>query len=196
LSAAAVLAAVALGAYGLLAASLPRDGGSATVPGLSADVDVELDGRAVPRIRAASLDDAFRALGFVHAQERFFQMDLTRRMAAGELAALMGRRALPLDRRQRAFEFRRRAAELLRRWPAEHVRWLEAYAQGVNAGLEDLGARPPEYWLLGAEPEPWVPEDSVLVLFAFYTMLSDTHALERPQAVMHDTLPPAVYAFL
>ncbi|HEY8521746.1 MAG TPA: penicillin acylase family protein [Gammaproteobacteria bacterium] len=196
LGAAAVLVAAALGTYALLAASLPRDGGSATVPGLSADVDVELDGRAVPRIRAASLDDAFRALGFVHAQERFFQMDLTRRMAAGELAALMGRRALPLDRRQRAFEFRRRAAELLRRWPAEHVRWLEAYAQGVNAGLEDLGARPPEYWLLGAEPEPWVPEDSVLVLFAFCTMLSDTHGFERAQAVMQETLPPAVYAFL
>lgn len=106
-AAAAALAAPAA-VYLTLSASLPRQSGAAGLPGVSAPVTVELDERAVPRIRAASLEDALRAQGFVHAQQRFFQMDLARRSAAGELAALFGERALPLDRARRVFQFRAR----------------------------------------------------------------------------------------
>ncbi|HEU4618435.1 MAG TPA: penicillin acylase family protein [Gammaproteobacteria bacterium] len=166
------------------------------MPGLAAPVHVELDARAIPRVHAGSLDDAFRAQGYLHAQERFFQMDLARRSAAGELAALAGARALPLDERQRPFQFRKRAHALLGSLPAVQRDWLEAYAAGVNAGLADLGARPPEYWLLGAPPEPWKPEDSLLVAYAFYTMLSNNDAFEKPQGVMRATLPASVYALL
>ena len=198
LAATPLAAAIMLGAgvYAALAASLPRSSGEAAAPGLAAAVTIELDQRAVPRVYAESLLDAFRAQGFLHAQQRFFQMDLARRSAAGELAALFGTRALPLDRAQRPQDLRRRAAVLLERWPDRHRNWLEAYAAGVNAGVADLGARPPEYWLLGATPEPWTAADSVLVLLAFYTLLSNNEAYERPQAVMHAVLPPELYEFL
>jgi len=196
--ASAAVAAVAAASAGAIAltGSLPRRDGTAAVPGLSSSVAVELDEAAIPRIRAASLADAYRAQGFVHAQERFFQMDLGRRSAAGELAALVGPAALPLDRERRAFQFRKRARELARSLPERHLAWLAAYAEGVNAGLADLGARPPEYWLLRAQPEPWTVEDSLLVVYAFYTMLSNNEVYERPQAVLEATLPADVYAFL
>jgi penicillin amidase len=186
----------AASAYGLLAASLPRRSGEAAVAGLTAPLTIELDALAIPRIRAATFADALRAQGYMHAQERFFQMDLVRRSAAGELAELFGARALPLDVAQRPFEFRARAVALLAALPVEQVEWIAAYTDGVNAGLADLGARPPEYWLVGAQPAPWRREDSVLTVFAFYTMLSNNEAYERGQGVMHATLPPEVYEFL
>lgn len=185
-----------LGSYLLAAASLPRRSGAATLPGLHAAVTIELDAHAVPRIRGDSLIDVFRAQGFVHAQERFFQMDLARRSAAGELAALVGRRALVLDREQRVFQFRARSRAEVSRLNPLHRAWLDAYTQGVNAGLEDLGSRPPEYWLLGEAPAPWSIEDSLLVSFTIYTMLSNNEVFERAQAVMAATIAPEVYRFL
>jgi len=196
LGVAAVLALLAAAGYGLLAASLPRRGGEATVPGLAAPVDVALDARAIPTIRAESFADALRGQGYAHAQERFFQMDLLRRSAAGELAALFGERALAADRGQRAFAFREQARRLRTTLPAEQLAWLDAYAEGVNAGLRDLRVRPPEYWLVAAAPEPWRSEDSLLVVLTFYTTLSNNEAYERGQGVMHALLPPSLYEFL
>lgn len=179
-----------------LYASLPRRDGVAAIPGLTAQVDIELDAFAVPRIRAASLEDAFRAQGFIHAQDRFFQMDLIRRSAAGELAALVGPALLPADLERRAFQPRKRAQALLDILPDAHRGWLFAYVDGVNAGLADLGARPPEYWLLRAKPAPWTAEDSLLVFFALYAMLSNNQVYERPQAVMEAALSADVVDFL
>jgi len=196
LSVSALLLVGALVSYLLLSAALPRRAGVAAVPGLDSAVAVELDQHAVPRIRAQSLPDTFRAQGFLHAQERFFQMDLTRRSVAGELAALFGARALPLDREQRIFDLRAQAHDLRERLSDRHLAWIEAYVDGVNAGLADLNARPPEYWLFGAKPEPWTLEDSLLVVFAFYTMLSNNESYELSQAVMRATLPASVYEFL
>ncbi len=193
--AAALAVSAGLG-FALVSASLPRHGGRATVPGLAAPVRVELDGLGIPRLHARSLEDAYRAEGFAHAQARFFEMDLARRSAAGELAALVGRAALPLDEKSRPYGFRGRARAVLAALPARERGWLEAYAQGVNAGLGDLRGRPPAYWALGARPEPWKPEDSLLVAYAFYTMLSDNENYEEPQGVMKATLPESVYRFL
>jgi penicillin G amidase len=192
----AMLVVLAVGVAAIVAASLPRRGGDAAVAGLDAPVTIELDARAVPRIRAATIADAYRAQGFVHAQERFFQMDLGRRSAAGELSALFGTAALPVDRERRVFQLRARARGALASLPAEHRQWLEAYTDGVNAGIADLGARPPEYWLLRARPTAWRAEDTLLVIFALYRILSSNDAYERPQAVLEATLPDAVYAFL
>ena len=186
----------ALIAYLLLTNALPRRDGGVAMRGLDSKVEIELDERAIPRIRGDKLTDVFRAQGFMHAQERFFQMDLTRRQAAGELSALFGQRAGQVDQEQRVFEFRRRAAELLDRLPELHRTWVEAYTEGVNAGLDDLGARPPEYWPLRAQPVAWSAEDSLLVVFAIYTMLSNNENYEAPQAVLEATLPAEVYAFL
>lgn len=193
---AGVLAACAAAVTLALTLSLPRRAGGSDVAGLDAAVTIELDAAAIPKIHAETLEDAYRAQGFVHAQERFFQMDLGRRSAAGEIAALIGPAALPLDRERRVAQLRQRARELAASLPARHRAWLAAYAEGVNAGLADLGARPPEYWLLRTRPEPWRLEDSLLVVFAFYTMLSNNEAYERPQAIMEATLDADTYAFL
>jgi penicillin amidase len=183
-------------AYAVLAAALPRRSGEAAVAGLTAPVAVALDARAIPTVRAASFLDALRAQGYLHAQERFFQMDLARRSSAGEFAELFGARALERDIAQRRFGHRAVARKLLATLPGEQLDWLEAYAAGVNAGLADLGARPPEYWLLGEEPRPWLAEDSLLVVLAFCAMLSNNDAYELAQGVMHAVLPRALYEFL
>ncbi len=159
-------------------------------------LSIDLDAHAIPTIHAASFTDALRAQGYMHAQERFFEMDLLRRAPSGELAALFGERALSSDLAQKPFEFRTRARALLAELPAEHVEWLDAYTAGVNAGLADLRARPPEYWLFGAQPAAWQNEDSLLVVFAFYTMLSNNDSFERTQGLLHDVVPAAVYEFL
>src|SRR5262245_44020012 len=86
-----------LGAYAIVSAALPRRSGDVRVEGLAAPLTIELDAHAIPRIRSTSFEDALRGEGYMHAQERFFQMDLLRRSAAGELAALLGQRAAALD---------------------------------------------------------------------------------------------------
>jgi penicillin amidase len=193
---AGLLLVLAGSAYAFLAASLPRRSGEAAVPGLTAPVAVALDARAVATVRGESFLDVLRGQGFLHAQERFFQMDLLRRSSAGELAELFGERALAADRTQRPFGYREHARALRATLPAEQVAWLDAYTQGVNAGLADLPVRPPEYWLAGAEPKAWLPEDTLLVVLTFYTMLSNNDSYERAQGVMRAVLPPELYDFL
>lgn len=193
---AGTIVVLAAAAYLIVAAALPRRDGEASVPGLGAPVTIELDAHAIPRIRGTSFEDVLRGEGYQHAQERFFQMDLLRRATAGELAALVGARALPLDTAQAPFDFRTRARAALAALPAEQRGWLTAYTEGVNAGLADLSARPPEYWLLGSAPQPWLPEDSVLVVLGLYTRLSNNEWYERPQLVLYETLPAALYEFL
>jgi penicillin amidase len=197
LAVAAVLVALLLFAVAtVLRESLPRRSGEAQVQGLAAPLAIELDSRAIGTVRGESFLDVLRGQGFLHAQERFFQMDLLRRSSAGELAELFGERALEADRAQRPFGYREHARSLRAALPPEQVAWLDAYTEGVNAGLADLGARPPEYWLAGAAPRQWLPEDSLLVVLTFYTMLSNNDTYERSQGVMHAVLPPPLYDFL
>ena len=117
--------------------------------------------------RAAKLTLAY-ATGFVDGQDRFFQMDLSRRLAAGELAELFGKIAVEQDGRARLFGFRRVAREVLEQATAQQRAVVEAYARGVNAGLSSLHSRPWEYWVLGSPPGPWRPEDTVLVAHAMW----------------------------
>jgi len=162
-----LLAALALG-WLLLRASLPRLEGALAASGLTGAVRITRDSRGVPTIEATDRADLAYATGFVHAQDRYFQMDLSRRLAAGELAELFGGAALEQDRRARLFRFRSVAREVLAQAaPAERA-LLEAYARGVNAGLADLAGRPWEYWVLGAPPLPWRPEDTILIEHAMW----------------------------
>ena len=112
----AVVALVLAGAVGVwarqtLRASLPVLDGEHALPGLSAPVRVDRDALGVPTLRGATREDVAQALGFLHAQDRFFQMDLSRRRAAGELAALVGSAALPADRELRLHRFRAEARD-------------------------------------------------------------------------------------
>jgi penicillin G amidase len=162
-----LLAAVA-GGYLLLRASLPKLDGTLTGQGLSAPVRISRDARGVPTLEAANRADLAYATGFVHAQDRFFQMDLARRLAGGELSELVGAVALEQDRKTRLFRFRSVARAVLAAAPPQDRALLEAYARGVNAGLASLHSRPWEYWLLRMKPVPWRAEDSVLVVYSMW----------------------------
>ena len=162
-----LLAALSLG-IGLLRASLPRLEGASGAPGLTSVVRITRDSRGVPTIEAANRLDLAYATGFVHAQDRYFEMDLSRRLAAGELAELFGKVALEQDRKARLFRFRSVAREVIAQAAAAERAVIEAYARGVNAGLAGLAGRPWEYWVLGQPPVLWRPEDTVLVEHAMW----------------------------
>lgn len=191
-----LLAAIPLTAWLLVRASLPGLDGELAAPGLTASVTIERDALGTATIRASTRVDAAYALGFVHAQERYFEMDLMRRAAAGELSELVGPAALPMDKQRRPFRMRSRAAQVLDAAGAESAA-MSAYAAGVNAGLNALGSRPWEYWLLRAAPKPWAVEDSVLVMDAMFFDLHDsTNARELGLAKIRNALPESVYKFL
>lgn len=197
-----VAAALILGGavYIGLRRSLPRLQGDLTLAGLSAPVTISRDAGGVPRIEAQSRGDAIHGLGFVHGQERFFQMDLQRRKAAGELAEMFGDVALVVDRQSRVHRFRHRAQQGLDRLRTDEpdlVALVDAYTTGVNDGLRDLGASPFEYSILGVSPEPWRPADCLLTIFAMYMQLQGSRpAAESARGVMEDTLPASLVKFL
>lgn len=180
-----------------LLASVAQESGERAMAGLVAPVVIERDALGTPTVRAANRQDAAAALGFLHGQERFFQMDLMRRAAAGELSELVGARALPVDRDHRLHRFRAVAEDSLRRAGADERAVVEAYARGVNAGLAALGAAPPEYLLLRATPAPWRPADSYLAVLAMFFTLNDSHAtLEAELGWMKERLPRQLFDFL
>ena len=154
--------------------SLPQLDGTRAVAGLSAPVKVERDALGVPTITGATRADVARATGFVHAQDRFFQMDLLRRSGAGELAELFGAAALPLDRAHRLHGFRQVAEKVVAALPADQRAVLDAYTAGVNAGLAALDRQPWEYLLLRVAPHAWRAEDSILISYAMWFDLQDS----------------------
>ncbi|MBU6377892.1 MAG: penicillin acylase family protein [Gammaproteobacteria bacterium] len=166
-------AMIAGAGWWLLRGSLPQIDGRivAASGGPSAEVRVERDAEGVPTVRGETLDDVAYGLGYVHAQDRYFQMDLSRRLAAGELAALLGDGLIEQDRRARLFRLRAVARRVLAdATPAQRL-WLEAYTRGVNAGIDSLDVRPWEYLLLRTSPEPWRAEDSVLAVHSMWWFL-------------------------
>ena len=181
----------------LLRGSLPQLDGELSLPGLSAPVSIQRDRLGVATIDAASETDAMRALGYVHAQERFFEMDLMRRTAAGELAGLFGEVAVKTDIQHRMHRFRARATQHLDRIAGDKRPLLQAYVDGVNAGLADLKVRPWPYLLLRTMPEPWQLADSPLVGYAMYFDLQDsTNARELAMWKIRQVVPPALFALL
>ncbi len=199
--AAAVLAvallAVAAASWLTLRASLPSIDGRARLAGLSARVSVERDADGVPTIVAQERNDLARALGYVHGQDRFFQMDLLRRAAAGELSALLGPSLLPADRELRLHRFRDAARSVLALQDAPTRALLLAYVEGVNAGLASLRGRPFEYWLLRSKPQAWRAEDSILCVYAMFLQLQDYAGhLQLQRGLLRDTLPPGLWRFL
>ena len=164
--------------------SVPTLDGQARVPGLQAAVTVSRDAIGTAVVKGANRLDVARGLGFVHAQERFFEMDLTRRSAAGELSELFGAVAIERDKARRVHRMRAMLTARLAAMNADERALLQAYTDGVNAGLAQLGARPWQYMLLRAEPRAWQPVDSLLVVGEMFWMLqgnSVDEGLERAQ---------------
>ncbi|MGA9342275.1 MAG: penicillin acylase family protein, partial [Rhodanobacteraceae bacterium] len=164
---------------------------------LSAPVTVERDRLGTVTLRGSTRRDLSWALGFVHAQERFFQMDLLRRQAAGELAELFGPVALPADRKARAHRMRARAESELATLDADMRAELDAYRNGVNDGLAALSVRPMAYLLMRSKPAPWRSEDTLLVVDAMAFTLNDSeNQRELALSKMHAALPESAYRFL
>ncbi len=186
-----------LWAVSLLRGSLPQIDGRIAADGLTAPVVVERDALGIPTIRAENRVDLAFATGFVHAQDRFFQMDLLRRNSAGELSEIVGPATVAADRKVRVHRFRDAAKQVLASADEQDRALLDAYAAGVNAGLASLDAKPFEYYLLGVDPVPWQPEDSALVMFSMYLDLQGNDFRDEVAlGLMHDTLPPEMFAFL
>lgn len=180
-----------------MVASLPPLDGRQRLAGLAEPVTIERDDLGVPTIHAGSRLDAVRALGFLHAQDRFFQMDLLRRQAAGELADLVGFGAVRLDQGHRVHRFRAVARQVVAMAKPEERSLLDAYAEGVNAGLAALGDKPFEYVALFADPEPWKPEDTILAVHAMFLELNDgTGSRESELGELQKMVPPAMLDFL
>jgi len=185
------------GLAALMSASLPSIAGRERLPGLQASASIERDAAGVPTLRAADRRDLARVLGYAHGQDRFFQMDLLRRAAAGELSALFGPVALPADRKLRVHRFRQVAHAAVSGLDPESRALLEAYVDGVNAGLASLGSRPFEYWVLGSVPKPWNLEDTVLCAHAMYLDLQDASGHGQLQrGLLRASLPAAAARFL
>jgi penicillin amidase len=160
-------------------------------------VTIQRDVLGVVTVDAANEIDAMRALGYVHAQERFFEMDLMRRTAAGELAGLFGPIAVETDKQHRVHRMRERVTAHLATIAGGKMAVLKAYVDGVNAGLADLKVRPWPYLLLRAEPEPWQLADTPLVGYAMYFDLQDsTNKRELALWKIRQVVPPALSALL
>ena len=152
----------ALAGYVYLRQSLPKTEGEIPLAGINSAVEVLRDRHGIPHIYGASLEDAHFALGFVHAQDRLWQMEMNRRIGSGRLAEILGPAALDADRFMRTLGLRRVAEENLKHYDAETRRLLDAYAAGVNAFLAAKPVLPPEFWILNATPEPWTAVDSIV----------------------------------
>ena len=139
--------------------SEPQRGGTLSVPGLSAPVEVVRDRFGIPHITARNDHDLYFAQGFVHAQDRLFQMDMERRLARGELAEIFGEKALPADRLFRHLGFASRAPALFASWPRRSQDIVRAYCEGVNAAMAALRAWPAEMRILRHVPRRFTPED-------------------------------------
>src|SRR5919106_4393543 len=149
--------------YLWLRQSLPTIDGALEVAGLGAPVRIVRDAYAVPHIEAASFGDAIFAQGFVHAQDRLWQMDFRRRLGSGRLAEVLGPAALPTDRFMRTLGFAAAAEASIAHLRPDTVALLEAYAAGINAYLATrTGPLPLEFLILDYEPEPWTPVDSLV----------------------------------
>ena len=158
-----LLVAGAFAIWWLMRGSLPSLDGELALPGLSAPVSIQRDALGVVTVDAANEADAMRALGYVHAQERYFEMDLLRRASSGELSALFGPAAIDTDKQRRVHRMRARVSAHLDAILGDKRPMAQAYVDGVNAGVAALKGRPWPYLLLRTQPEPWRLEDSGLV---------------------------------
>lgn len=194
------LLVVALAAGGWLwfsfTGTAPKLTGELRVAGAEAPVRILRDAHGVPHIFAASEADAFFGLGFAQAQDRLFQMDLTRRLMQGRLSELVGSRAEEADARARIRGWSLTAKAQAAAWPAPVRAAVEAYARGVNAAIA-AGATSPEYAVLLARPEAWTSEDTAAAALAMTdTLTGGTEREVNPQALAGALSPQQIKEFL
>ncbi|MEO6413175.1 MAG: penicillin acylase family protein [Pedococcus sp.] len=200
----AALLVVVLGIVAVLAVTwvrrpFPTTEGEIQVPGLSGKVSVIRDDKGIPQIYADSADDLFKAQGFVHAQDRFFEMDLRRHITSGRLSELVGDGGLETDRVIRTLGWRRVAEAELPTLKPETRRYLQAYADGVNAYIKAQGSPSKmslEYVVLGQKVpdyrvEDWTPADSLAWLKAMAWDLKGDYSAELMRARLAGSMSTA-----
>src|SRR5271166_2974078 len=169
--------------------AMPAYSGVAPLPGLSAEARVYRDNWGVPHIFAADRNDAARALGYIHASERLFQMEMNRRVGQGRVAEILGPDLVNVDKHMRTLGYYREAQgsfDALSPWAQKR---LVAYAEGVNAFLDShRNALPPEFLLIGDKPESWTPADSLVWGKLMAQQLSHNYGLESLRARLRDKL--------
>src|SRR5580698_3129819 len=178
--------------------SLPQLDGQMRLPGLSAAVNVRRDQHGVPHIEAANLDDLFEAQGYITAQDRLWQMDMARRVAAGELAELLGKNLVEHDRVQRVLQMRATAERMAAGLSERDRRYFEDYAHGVNAYVDSHHNHlPAEFRLLRYQPKAWQPVDSILIGLNMVQILDehwqDKLGREKIEARLGPTLAADLY---
>lgn len=169
---------------------LPKTAGTLVLKGLHAPVEVIRDRWAIPHLYAENAGDLFFAQGFVHAQDRLWQMEFQRRLGHGRLAEVVGPRGLDADRFTRILGFSRAAQASLAALDDETYALAEAYAAGVNAFLESTSRLPVEFSLLRYRPEPWTVADSVVWGIVLAWGLSGNWEAELMRASLLDRLGP------
>lgn len=184
------------GSYLVLKGSLLNMDGEVVFPSLGGEVKVEFNEYGVPLIKAANRNDAARVLGYLHARERLFSMEMHRRLAAGEMSEILGPGLLELDERLRLYSFRERSKTSILGMSDDDKLWLQCYSEGVNFGISSMKTMPWELILLGDPMETWKPEDSLLVGYAMYVSLQENlRKTEECRAIMKEELPAEVYEY-
>jgi penicillin amidase len=178
------------GAWIYVNESLPTIDGETSVPGLGAAVDVVRDAEGVPHIFARSERDGWFAMGYVHAQDRLWQMEFQRRIAQGRLSELLGERAFDVDRLMRTLGIAREAQRIVERMDAETRANAEAYAAGVNAFLGQDPVLPVEFQAFRVKPERWKPADTMAWLLVMAWDLSSNWRIELARMRFASKLGP------
>src|SRR6266700_3762527 len=193
--------------------SLARLDGSVALSGLQAPVSVLRDAHGVPHLNASSLEDLFFAQGYVTAQDRLWQMDVTRRAVGGEMSEIFPASSAPpqrstltprprkswvdYDKQQRIMRLRAVAERVAVQLPARDRAFFEAYAKGVNAYIEQHRENLPiEFRILGYKPRPWSPAESILVGIGMSQLLNPQYETEYWREKSGAQLPPDLLADL
>ena len=192
-----LLSLAAIAVYISLRLSLPAlDGNSATYH-VVAPTELSRDNLGQAVINANDIFDAAYALGFAHAQDRFFQMDLQRRAASGNLSQWVGEIALDIDKKARFHQFEQRAKVVFENLPARQQDLLVRYAHGVNEGLSEFTLPPFEYLAAGVEIKQWQPTDSILVIYSMYLDLQGSQVeFDLAREALLNTFGEEVYNFI
>lgn len=151
--------------YQMLTSSLPKYEGTIQSNKIFSDIEIYRDSLAIPYIFAETDQDVAFAIGYLHAQERLFTMDLIRRAGEGRLAEILGEKALPFDKMFRTVGIKRTIQENYSRYDPQVIKILQAYSNGVNKFIEEnKGKYPIEFDILGYQPESWKPIHSLIVI--------------------------------
>jgi len=163
---------VFIGLYFLFNASLPERSGEIQITGINSQIEIFFDEKGIPQIWAENEEDAWFAVGWLHASDRLFQMELTRRVASGRLSELFGDLTLSFDRKQRLIGHHVIAEKDLSNLQNPTKKYLESYSAGINQWVDQVSALPFEFYLLNTDFEPWTLKDC-LAIISFQTWFSD-----------------------